>query len=86
MQENALVQQWAGEEAGLFHSLAWWEQHILQGTTGITVKGYESVRYDDAWEDWLVSGHEYAVQDKAFMDRGLKDMMNFVMLEIHKQA
>lgn len=85
-QESALVREWAGDEAGLFHSVDWWEQHILQGTTGVTVKSYTSSRYDEAWEDWLVSGHQYARQDKVFMERGLKEMLNFVMLEIYKEG
>ncbi|MBE5804674.1 MAG: class I SAM-dependent methyltransferase [Clostridiales bacterium] len=85
-QNSPLMREWAGEEASLFHSVDWWKQNILQGTAGITVKGYESARYDEAWSDWFTSGHEYAQQDKAFMDRGMKDMMNFVMLEIHREG
>lgn len=85
-QESPLMREWAGDEAGLFHSVAWWERNILQGTDGVTVKGYASRRYEVAWADWFASGHPYAQRDKIFMERGLKDMMNFVMLEIHREA
>jgi len=44
----------------------------------------ESERYDDIWNDWYRSGHEYAMQDKEFMDRGVAGMMNFVMLVVKK--
>lgn len=86
VQDGALMREWAGDEASLFHSAEWWKQHILKGSQGITVRAYESARYDEAWQDWFATGHEYALQDKAFMERGGWELMNFGMLEIHKEG
>lgn len=85
VQSSSLMQEWAGDEASLFHSAEWWKQHILKGTQGVTVRAYESARYDEVWADWFATGHEYALQDKAFMERGGRALMNFVMLEIQKE-
>lgn len=86
VQDAPLMREWAGDEARLFHSAEWWKQHILKGTQGVSVRAYESARYDGAWADWFASGHEYALQDKAFMERGGWELMNFVMLEIRKEG
>ncbi len=81
----ALMDEWAGEDAKFFHSCEWWENHIRQGAEDkIAVKVMESERYNDIWNDWYQSGHEYAMQDKEFMDRGVAGMMNFVMLVVKK--
>ena len=81
----ALMDEWAGEDVKSFHSCEWWESHIKQGVEDkVEVTVMESERYDDIWNDWYRSGHEYAVQDKKFMDRGVAEMMNFVMLMVKK--
>lgn len=85
VQDSSLMREWAGDEASLFHSAAWWKQHILRDAP-VAVRAYESARYDEAWQDWFATGHEYALQDKDFMERGGWEMMNFVMLEIHKEG
>lgn len=85
VQDSTLMREWAGDEAKLFHSAAWWEQRIRQDAP-VAVRAYESARYDEAWRDWFATGHEYALQDKAFMERGGWELMNFVMLEIHKEG
>lgn len=85
VQDGNLMREWAGDEATLFHSAAWWKQHILRDAP-VAVRAYESARYDEAWQDWFATGHEYALQDKAFMERGGWELMNFVMLEIHKEG
>ncbi|MBQ8313533.1 MAG: methyltransferase domain-containing protein [Clostridia bacterium] len=82
MQSAPLMQEWAGEEAALFHSPAWWVQHLTSEAEGIAIKAYESAHFQEVWEDWFATGHEYAMNDKAFIDRGLRDMLTFVMLEV----
>lgn len=85
-QYSPLMQEWAGEEVEMFHSLDWWKQTISSGAEGISVRGYESARYADAWQAWFACGHAYGQRDKKFMDRGLWDALNFVMLEIRKEG
>ena len=81
----ALMDEWAGEDAKTFHSCGWWKNRIKQGVEGqVEVTVMESERYNDIWNDWYQSGHEYAMQDKVFMDRGVAEMMNFVLLMVKK--
>ena len=81
----SLMNEWAGEDVKCFHSCEWWEEHIKQGVEDkVSVAVYESGRFDDIWNDWYQSGHEYAMQDKEFMDKGVDKMMNFVMLVVKK--
>lgn len=86
MQNSALMQEWAGDETVMFHSPLWWKENFLHGAENISVKVWESARYDAAWADWFTTGHEYALRDRVFLQRGLKDVLNFVMVEINKQA
>ena len=51
----------------------------------IEVKVYESAHFDLVWQEWFDSGHEYGIQDKEFLGRGLKDYLNFVMMVIKKK-
>ncbi len=85
-QYSPLMREWAGEEVEMFHSLPWWKETIQSGAEGVSIRGYESARCAEAWQDWFASGHEYALRDKQFHDRGLHDMLNFVMLEIRKEG
>ena len=44
----------------------------------------EAECYDIAWQEWLESGHEYGVRDKEFLDRGLYDILNFLLIYVRK--
>lgn len=83
-QSSALLREWAGDEARMFHSADWWRETILSGAEGLAVRAWESPQFDDVWNDWFQTGHEYALRDKAFLHRGLADVLNFVMLEIRQ--
>ena len=39
---------------------------------------------DDAWREWFESGHEYGARDKSFLDRGLYDILNFLLIYVKK--
>ncbi len=79
----ALMTQWAGDEWTYFHSCAWWKQLIEQGYEDtVTVETWESEQDDLSWQEWFDSGHEYALNDQEFIEKGLKDILNFVMIRI----
>ena len=46
---------------------------------------YESSIFDLVWQDWFDSGHEYGIKDEEFLQRGLKDVLNFVMIVVKKK-
>ena len=41
--------------------------------------------FDEAWEDWFQSGHEYGSKDKEFFARGMDEYLAFVGLVIRRK-
>ena len=86
-QLKELFETWAeGDDAELFKTAAWWER-LLKGECGdrcsVIVK--EAECYDIAWQEWFGSGHEYGVRDKSYLDRGLYDILNFLLIYVRKE-
>jgi len=82
--ESPLMQEWAGEDAKSFHSCKWWQGHIAQNAQDVDITVRQSGQFDAIWGDWFSSGHEYASQDKDFLDRGLRDSLCFVIIIVKK--
>jgi len=80
----ALMTEWAGEDALHFHSAGWWRGHISRDVPDAEVAVHESSQFDDIWNDWFASGHEYAANDKDYLDRGLRDMLSFILIAVRK--
>lgn len=82
-----LFETWAeGDDSELFKTAAWWGK-MLKDECGdrcsIDVK--EAECYDIAWREWFESGHEYGIRDKAFLDKGLYDILNFILIYIKRK-
>ncbi len=74
--------EWAeGDDSELFKTAEWW-RNLLTEECGdeceITVK--EAGCYDIAWREWFESGHDYGIRDKEYLDKGLYDLLNFVLV------
>lgn len=84
---KALMEEWAGDEACMFKTKEWWAKHIERGCEEqIEVKVYESAQFDLVWQEWCDSGHEYGIRDKEFLEKGLKDILNFIMIVVKKKG
>lgn len=82
----ALMHEWAGDEWDYFHSCTWWQDLLQEGyEEEMTVKTWESACFDRAWQEWFETEHEYAMADKACMEKGLRQLTNFVMIAIEKK-
>lgn len=77
---------WAGEEYKLFHSCTWWRETIGQHPDMDRVEVEELACFDEAWQAWFDSGHEYAQRDRAFFDKGIGQYLNFVGIAVTKKA
>ena len=82
-----LFTTWAeGDDAELFQTAAWWEL-LLKEECGdlcdITVK--EAECFDAAWKEWFESGHEFGIRDKEFLDKGLDQILNFVLIYVKRR-
>ena len=82
-----LFETWAeGNDSELFKTAVWWENLLkdeCKDRCSIEVK--EAECYDIAWQEWFRSGHEYGVRDKSFLDQGLYDILNFLLIYIKKE-
>ena len=81
-----LFETWAeGDDSELFKTAKWWSD-LLNKECGdccsIDVK--EAECYDIAWQEWFESGHEYGLRDKDFLDKGLYDILNFLLVYVRK--
>ena len=82
---KTLMDEWAGDEAYMFKTKEWWAKHIAKGCEEqVEVEVYESVQFNLVWQEWFDSGHEYGARDQEFLERGLKDILNFVMIVVRK--
>lgn len=80
-----LMEEWAGEETYMFRTKEWWANHIAQSCEDqVEVTVYESAIFNLVWQDWFDSGHEYGIKDAEFLQRGLKDILNFVMIVVKR--
>lgn len=62
----ALQPYWQ-EDMHTFHSAEWWKQHMEQSEKLINVNTFNMECHEDAWEDWLQSGHKYASGDEQLL-------------------
>ena len=79
---------WAeGDDAELFKTAAWWK-NLLRNECGdrcdIAVR--EGECFDAAWKDWFDSGHEYGARDREFLEKGLDQILNFVLIYVKKKG
>lgn len=79
--------EWAeGDDSNLFKTAKWWE-NLLTAECGdaceITV--LEADCYDVAWQEWFETCHEFAIRDKEYLDKGLYDLLNFVLIYVRKK-
>ena len=84
---DKLFREWAeGDDAELFKTVDWWKE-LLTKECGeqcdIIVKECECC--DEAWQEWFASENEYAVRDKEYLDKGLYDHLNFVLIYVKKK-
>lgn len=74
---------WVGEEASNFHDGDWWRKHVAAGCEDrIEVEVYETRQFEQPWQDWFDSGHEYGRQDREFMSKGLDRLLNFIVIAV----
>lgn len=82
-----LFETWAeGDDAQLFRTAEWWE-NLLREECGeqcdIAVR--EAECFDVAWREWFESGHEYGLRDREFLEKGLDQILNFVLIYVRKR-
>ena len=80
--------EWVGGEQKDYDSFKTRQQwlDILGQDEGYeVVKDFDLDCFEEAWEDWFQSGHEYGSKDKEFFARGMDEYLSFVGLVIHRK-
>ena len=84
---RTLFETWAeGDDSLCFKTVDWWKNMLEKECANqcdIEVK--EAECYDRAWEDWFNSGHEFGTRDKEFLSKGLDQILNFVLMYVHRK-
>lgn len=44
----------------------------------------EAKCFDVAWKEWFDTGHEFAVRDKEYLDKGLDKILNFILIYVQR--
>ena len=82
-----LFETWAeGDDSQLFKTASWWEALLKdECREQCDIRVLEADCYDIAWQEWFQSGHEFGLRDKEFLDKGLYDILNFLLIYIRKR-
>ena len=67
-----------------FHSRKWWLELIGKSEDFEVVTDFDADCFNDAWNDWFASGHEYGIKDKCYFDRGMGEYLSFIGLVIKR--
>ena len=84
---RTLFETWAeGDDSLCFKTVSWWKD-LLEKECGnrCDISVLEAECYDEAWEDWFRTGHEYGIRDQEFLSRGLNRILNFVLIYVRKK-
>lgn len=81
---EVLLLSWTPEQLDYIHDIHYWK-NILNYTKGIEILSIEEMESnEEAWEDWLKSDNEYAVNDRKTMLSGGIDYLNFIAIKLRK--
>ena len=79
---DELLSDWLGDEACMFRSPSEWKAIIGTHERIATVETWEMSCFDLAWDEWLATGHEYALGDLRHFDTLIKPYTCFVGIHI----
>ncbi|MBP5179275.1 MAG: methyltransferase domain-containing protein [Lachnospiraceae bacterium] len=79
-QEEALLEWFEGSKDDLntFHSRKWWLDLFKDNDRYEVVKDFDLDCFNEAWQDWFESGHEYGIKDRRYFDKGLGEYLSFI--------
>ena len=82
-----LLLSWTPEALDTIHDCAHWRT-VIETTEGIDILAIQELNrehFDECWQEWLDSDNEYAVGDRASMNAGAGNWMNFVLIALRRR-
>lgn len=82
---EVLLRSWNAEQLEYIHDAQYWRNMVSQSRDCEVVSVHEMRSNAEVWADWLKQDNEYAVGDRATMEHGGLDYMNFVAIVLRKK-
>ena len=82
---EVLLRSWNAEQLDYIHDAQWWRNVVSQSRDCEVVSVHEMRSNAEVWADWLKQDNPYAVGDRAAMEHGGLDYMNFVAIVLRKK-
>ena len=82
---EVLLRSWNAEQLDYIHDAQYWRNMVSQSRDCEVVSVHEMQSNAEVWADWLKQENEYAVGDRATMEHGGLDYMNFVAIVLRKK-
>ena len=82
---EVLLRSWNAEQLEYIHYAQYWRNMVSQSRDCEVVSVHEMQSNAEVWADWLRQDNEYAVGDRATMEHGGLDYMNFVAIVLRKK-
>lgn len=82
---EVLLRSWNAEQLDYIHDAQWWRSMVSCSRDCEVVSVHEMQSNAEVWADWLKQENEYAVGDRATMEHGGLDYMNFVAIVLRKK-
>ena len=81
----ALLKSWTPEQLDYLHDAAWWRALLEQSHGADILDVSEMQSNHEVWADWLAQDNEYAAGDRAAMNTGGGQYLNFVQIVLRKK-
>lgn len=82
---EVLLRSWTPEQLEYMHDADWWTALLRQcrGAQLLSVREMDS--NEEVWADWLAQDNEYARGDRASMEAGGGEWLNFLAIRLRKK-
>lgn len=84
-QSEALLGHWLGDESHMFQSAAYWKRILGTHEQIESVETWEMNVFDQPWQEWFATGHEFALNDQKIYESHLKPYTTFVGMRVQKR-
>ena len=81
---DEMMLSWQAEDLDTFQTMAHWKD-VIEATEGVEIVMIKEMEdSDECWQDWLETENPYAVNDRASMNAGAGNYMNFIAIVLRR--
>lgn len=79
-----LLLSWTEEQLGYMQDIEYWKNTLSHSKMSRIVSIKEMESQDEVWQDWLKQDNEYAKGDRASIEAGALNYLNFISIVLQK--